>query len=442
MCVNLMKTLNRLLEKAPMNTGEKCENHREQGRGKIWHTRVYAFLLVVMVCLLGGCAPEKTEEEETEPVSVRIVYSGGDVKWKSVIEDVSESYMKHHPNVRLELYTMPEVKNRNYQENLRVMAAQEELYDVVELRETEQLVQAGLLAPIPEAVAGLVNRADVIDGEVYGIPRYTTTFGIIYNRNIFERLGLTEPENYEEFLEICCKIKASGSQPVTLGGADLWHMKFWASYLVQNHIGENDWTIEAAASMLGDFKGLIENGYIDPGCRFLADSQTAQEISSGHAAMLLSGPWMLPQIEALNPDIRLGFFFLPGRDGTVYAMEDSKVAWGISAATKKDASKMEAAESFLAWFYSEGVYENVLEMMNGEPVTVRQVDLAEFTHRKMIQKAYDGSTVSARMRLDDPSMPEGFDVEIEQSLIEILKGNGDIQRLAERLLKKLEVGNG
>lgn len=426
-----------------MNTEERCENHRKKGRENPRYMKVGVCVLgAVTGCLLGGCASKETEKAATEPVSIRIVYSGGDVKWKSVIEDVSESYMEHYPNVRLELYPMPEVKNRNYQENLRVMAAQEELYDVVELRETEQLVQAGLLAPIPEEAAALVNHADEIEGEVYGIPRYTTTFGIIYNRTIFDRLSLTEPKNYEEFLEVCHKIKESGNQPITLGGADLWHMKFWGSYLVQNYIRENGWTIEAVVSMLEDFKELVGNSYIDPDCRFLADSQTAQEISSGNAAMLLSGPWMLPQIESLNPDIQLGFFFLPGRDGTVYVMEDSKVAWGISTETKKDEKKLEAAESFLTWFYSEGVYENVLGMMNGDPVTVRQVDLAEFTDREMIERAYDGGAISVKMRLDDPSMPEGFDVEIEQTLIEIMKGNRDIRKLAEKLIRKLEVGNG
>ena len=390
----------------------------------------------------GGCVSAETEMAETEPVSIRIVYSGGDVKWKSVIEDAAESYMEHHPDVRLELYPMPEVKNRNYQENLRVLAAQEELYDVVELRETEQLVQAGLLAPIPQEVAGLVNRVDETEGKVYGIPRYATTFGIIYNQDIFEQAGLTEPKSYAEFLEVCGKIKESGIQPVTLGGADLWHMKFWGSYLVQNHIRDNNWTMETAVSMLEDFKELVGNGYIDPSCRFLADSQTAQEISTGHAAMLLSGPWMLPQIKSLNPDIRLGFLFLPGRDGTIYAMEDSKVAWGISAETARDEKKMEAAESFLTWFYSEGVYENVLEVMNGDPVTVRRVDLTEFSDRQIMEQAYEGDVVSVKMRLGDSSMPEGFDVEIEQALVEILKGNRDTQGLAEGLLKKLEAGNG
>ena len=55
--------------------------------------------------------------------------------------------------------------------------------------------------------------------------------------------------------------------------------------------------------------------------------------------MVYAGPQMLQQIENLNPQIRLGFFFLPGKNGTVYAMDDRSVQWGISSLTARDGKR-------------------------------------------------------------------------------------------------------
>ena len=64
-----------------MNTEERCENHRKQGREKTRYMRVGVCVLgAVTGCLLGGCASKETEKTAIEPVSIRIVYSGGGCK--------------------------------------------------------------------------------------------------------------------------------------------------------------------------------------------------------------------------------------------------------------------------------------------------------------------------------------------------------------------------
>ena len=101
--------------------------------------------------------------------------------------------------------------------------------------------------------------------------------------------------------------------------------------------------------------------------------------------MVYAGPQMLQQIENLNPQIRLGFFFLPGKNGTVYAMDDRSVQWGISSLTARDGKKMDACARFLQFCYSEGVYETILEIMNGNSVTVRRVNMPDTPDRKIME---------------------------------------------------------
>lgn len=119
---------------------------------------------------------------------------------------------------------------------------------------------------------------------------------------------------------------------LALGAADVRHMEFWGNYLFRNYMvtedGNVQWTAKRTRQMLADYRNLAEQGYINPAYRNVSDSQTAQSLASGQAAMVYAGPWMLTRIEDLNPQIHLGFFFLPGKDGITYAVQERRAEWG------------------------------------------------------------------------------------------------------------------
>ena len=167
------------------------------------------------------------ETPQQTDVKIRVVCSGGDVKWKNGMETMAEAFMESNNGIKVELYFMPEAENQTYEERLKVLAAQGEFNDIVELRETDALVRAGLLAPMPEKVYSLVENPGTCGGICYGVPGYSTTLGMIYNADIFERLGLSVPHTYEEFLRVCATLKASGYDAIALGAAGNLHMKFW-----------------------------------------------------------------------------------------------------------------------------------------------------------------------------------------------------------------------
>lgn len=214
-------------------------------------------------------------------MKIWVVCSGGDVKWKNGMETMAEAFMESNNGIKVELYFMPEAENQTYEERLKVLAAQGEFNDIVELRETDALVRAGLLAPMPEKVYSLVENPGTCGGICYGVPGYSTT------------------------------LKASGYDAIALGAAGNLHMKFWGNYLFCNYIvtgdGQVSWTKEKAVEMLGDFRGLSSRGYINSRYRAVSDRETVRAISARKAVMVYAGPWMLLQIENLNPQIRLGF---------------------------------------------------------------------------------------------------------------------------------------
>ena len=274
----------------------------------------------------GGAAGT---EEVSSQIRLRLVYSADDLKWKSVVEDTAEAFMKANEDIELELYCMPENKNWPYIESLKILAAQKEFFDIVEMRETSALAAAGLLAPVPETVSVLVENPGTYEGVCYGVPLYATTLGIIYNKDIFKGQGLLAPDTFGDFLQICETVKEEGYDPLALGEADVRHMESWGNYLFRNYMvtedGNVQWTAKRTRQMLADYRNLAEQGYINPAYRNVSDSQTAQLLASGQAAMVYAGPWMLTRIEDLNPQIHLGFFFLPGKGGITYAVQERKV---------------------------------------------------------------------------------------------------------------------
>lgn len=98
------------------------------------------------------------ETSQQTDVKIRVVCSGGDVKWKNGMETMAEAFMESNNGIKVELYFMP------------------------------------------EKVYSLVENPGTRGGICYGVPVYSTTLGMIYNADIFERLGLSVPHTYEEFL--------------------------------------------------------------------------------------------------------------------------------------------------------------------------------------------------------------------------------------------------
>lgn len=70
-----------------------------------------------------------------------------------------------------------------------------------------------------------------LNGKVYGIEIWDTIasnyFVINYNREIFQKLGISVPQSYAEFKAACEKIKAAGIVPIYEPISDGWHHVLW-----------------------------------------------------------------------------------------------------------------------------------------------------------------------------------------------------------------------
>jgi multiple sugar transport system substrate-binding protein len=61
-----------------------------------------------------------------------------------------------------------------------------------------------------------------IDGKQWGIPYTYYQWGIYYNKDVYKKVGVTEPKNWDEFVANCEKFSAAGIDCLTTGTKALW----------------------------------------------------------------------------------------------------------------------------------------------------------------------------------------------------------------------------
>ncbi len=173
------------------------------------------------------------------------------------------------------------------------------------------------LMDLPEpALAAQTLRAD---GQIYAVPFASQTMLVIYNKDIFDDLGLEEPQTWDELLAVSEAIQGAGMYAFANGTAEAWQNETIVSALGSSIIGqdfyedlmagETDFTDErfvAALEALVEIKDYFPDGFVG------LDYPSAQQIfASGMAGMFAGGSFEIANFRSQNPDLDLGVFPAP-----------------------------------------------------------------------------------------------------------------------------------
>ena len=78
-----------------------------------------------------------------------------------------------------------------------------------------------------DSISDTFKAAVTVDGKIYGIPIGSANFGgWLYNKNIYEELGLQIPMTWDELMDNCQVIKDAGYTAVGAAYADSWTAQF------------------------------------------------------------------------------------------------------------------------------------------------------------------------------------------------------------------------
>jgi len=194
-----------------------------------------------------------------------------------------------------------------------------------ELAETGGLMDVGFAYEANPGVPKSAMDALSYKGVAYGIP-FTgiLTWPIVYDKSSFAKIGVQPPKTWDEFLEICEKLKAAGITPFANGWAS------WQGFIFPNEIAIRlypDWyeRLNAGKASYTDpemkevFQIIIDmnkKGYFgDPNYVLTLASPTEvptsiRMLARDEAAMLYYGEWITGFLKAEGYE-GWGMFMLP-----------------------------------------------------------------------------------------------------------------------------------
>jgi multiple sugar transport system substrate-binding protein len=189
------------------------------------------------------------------------------------------------------------------------------------------------------------------DGKLFGLPKYTDTIGLFYNKDLFAKAGLTEPPTtWDEVAEYAAKLTdpANNVYGITFSARAGEEGTFQFLPIIQmSGGGANKVNTEGAAKVLDIWKSLIDNGHASRDVLSLGQWDSTGVFNSGNAAMAISGPW---EIDRMVDDAQFdwGVALLP----TITENDQKSSAlggfnWGIMATTKHPDEAFRLLEFFV-----------------------------------------------------------------------------------------------
>lgn len=300
----------------------------------------------------------QAEVSDKEKVSGKVVMVTNAIQYDTVIDKFKEDY----PEIELvwdqqaggNLADVYKTRLSAGADGIDVFAPARADYPV--LAESGHLLDITGRDYLENFTSGVVDSATV-GGKVYGIPMTAQTYLVWYNKEMFDKYQLEEPQTMEELEQVCEVLKENGEVPfATFGKSDQLHVFIALLYndLLSNdtewlnklETGEAKWTDEESLKAIRKFSDWVDKGYILDGSLSLDDTQAYQAFYQGKAAMLPNGAWSIDKIAEAAPDFAVGAFAYVSNAGT-----ENKAQYvnGTIMAAAAESGNVEAAETFMSW---------------------------------------------------------------------------------------------
>ena len=288
--------------------------------------------------------------------------------------------------------------------------------------------------PFMENILDSFKETVSVDGRVYGIPSGPTVGGAwLYNKEIYEELGLSVPKTWNELLANNDKIKKAGYIPVIGSFKDSWTSQlvvladFYNVHTLNPDFAENYTYNKAKFATTPDalrsfekLQELHDHGHFNEDATATTLEDALRMLVEGQGAHYPILTSVLTNINQTYPDSidKIGAFAQPSDSEDVNGLTIWMPA-GIYI--NKDSPNVEAAKKWAEFFVSPEGMEVFLSAVNPEgPMPIKGVELPEDSYeavKDMLVYFESGKTAPALEFLSPIKGPS-----LEQITVELATG--------------------
>ncbi len=379
--------------------------------------RFIALLLsfTMAVILLAGCGSTEsgsnTAAEGTEPGESNSgtgAASGGNVTL-TVFDaqaygldrygELVKSFEESHPGVKVEVQHAP----NDTETLLKARFNSDDIPDLFAVQTGTQAKayydfaydwtnDADVLSKFDEAA---INTGKDAEGNVKSLPWTYENMGLIYNKTLFEKAGITElPATVSQLEEACEKLDAAGITAFALAAKETWVLGQLATHFLMDKsldasgtvaaLNDGSLTYDTAPNYKNLFKVLDLAVKYGPDKPLEIDWETSEnKLANGEAAIIHMGDWCQATLDEFNADADLGFLPCPVSDNSDDTTLLSSVSW--TYIVNKDSANLDLAKEYLEFILTS---EEGLDWMCS---TIGSVPAAAGDHQVAGQLANDAA---------------------------------------------------
>lgn len=361
--------------------------------------------------------------------------------WQKIID----AFEADNPGIKIEKVLMTGDSRPQF---LKTMLAAGNMPDInvdpVDLATTD-----GIYAEVPEELLAKYEDAAIAtyNGKHTLVPAYKALRNqCYYHKADFAEVGVEEPKTWEEFKDVCEKLKAAGKTPLMGAGAsDIWATSFgWWTGVTNSEImakypnfneqvlkGELSWTDPVILDSLTCWQDLVKAGYYDKGAMSYSYTQAQQNFLDGQSAMFMDGSWAAPTLDNSGYSLDdIGCFVVPSPSGA-YSYCTMPQYWGVSETCEHKEEAFKFCEYVLGgnpeiyklYLSSDGTYS-----VTKDPV---KYDMGPI-QTEFVSNYDDCPLVTEIMKaVGDISMPSGFEDYTCKSLQNVFAGSDILTELQD-----------
>ncbi|MFD2611703.1 ABC transporter substrate-binding protein [Paenibacillus gansuensis] len=373
------------------------------------------------------------------------------VEIAEALDRMKADYEKEHPGIKLQIESMG--GGQDYGAGLKAKVASGDIPDIffnggfserdTWLEYLEDLSDQ----PWVNDVLDVAKEPMTKDGKLYGLPMNLEGYGFVYNKDLFNEAGITEPPHTLTELKAAAeKLKAKGITPFANGYQEWWvlgnhnvnvpfaHQPDPDQFIGQLNSGQakikgnekfNQWLDLLDVTLKYSNKNPLTTDY---------NSQVTM-FASGQAAMMQQGNWTQVQIDQINPELNLGVLPMPINDDPA---ENDKLLVGVpnNWVVHKNSKVKQEAKDFLNWLVtSESGKRYIVEEFKFIPalksIEVKNPDVLGDLATNISQYSSEGKTLSWNWF----KFPEGAPNEFAANIQAYISGKRTRDQLLDDLNK-------